>query len=78
MLKKIKLENHPWQLSPCTPAKPTTTIKLMVASRVIKVVHWNDSAWVSEQHKLIYNDVKRKSSELGLMHSNAYKSFIKV
>ena len=25
-----------------------------------------------------YNYIKRKSRELGLMHSNAYKSFIKV
>ena len=30
------------------------------------------------QIKLVYNDVKRKSRELGLMHSNAYKSFIKI
>ena len=49
-VEKIKLENHPWQWSPCTPAKPTTTSRLMVASRVIKAVQWNASAWVSEQH----------------------------
>ena len=37
----------PWQLRPCTPTKPTTIRRLMVALSIIKVMEQDT---VSEQH----------------------------
>ena len=44
-----------------------------------KESHMNRNLSLKNTYKLflIYNDIKRKSREQGLIHSNAYRSFLK-